>query len=171
MVKKGVIAIFAVMLVAGSLMIALGTQESSSLTHGSDSFVPSGTGRYVSPSLSINSSYVLSVLGSGAFVVNSSGIGIINNANAHVVGLAPARKLNLTNNTESIYANLPSGTYYVVYFPADSPQQANPIYSVQTDPGLANILSTVIVVGISVIIASFIVLAVGSFMGRDDRKN
>ena len=171
MVKKALIAIFAVLLVAGSLMVALGTQESSSLTHGSDSFASSGSGRYVSPPLSINSSYVLSVLGSGAFVVNSSGIGVINYTNALVVSLLPATTLNLTNNTESIYTNLPSGTYYVVYFPADSPKQVNPLYSVQTDPGLANILSTVIVVGISVIIASFIVLAVGSFMGKDNRKN
>ena len=41
MVKKALIAIFAVLLVAGSLLVALGTHESSSLTHGSDSFVPS----------------------------------------------------------------------------------------------------------------------------------
>ena len=150
-------------------MVAVGTHEYSSLAHDSDSFVLNGTGRYISPPLTINQGYVLSVLGSGAFVISASAVSKINYSNAYTIGLPPTRTLNLTNNTESIYSDLPTGIYYVVYFPAYSPQQVNPVYSVQTDPGLADILGIIIVIGISVIIASFIVLAVGSFMWKGAR--
>ncbi len=163
--NRAVALLFAVILVAGLFMIVYGTHEASSLTRGSEYFRYNGNGEYISSDLQLNTTYVLSVLGAGVYLVNASDLPSVNATNAYIMSIAPSSTLNLTNNTEYIYRDVPSGSYNLVYFGNSQPFV---LYSVQTDPGLANLLSTLIVVGIAVVIGDIIFLAISFMMGRRD---
>lgn len=161
--NKLVALLFAVIMIVGVFMIVYGTHESSALTVGSEYFHYNGNGEYISSELQINHTYVLSVLGAGAYLVNASSLNTVNSTNAYAMSLLPSSTLNLTNNTESIYRDLPAGSYYLVYFGNTQPYI---LYSVQTSPGTADFLSTLIVVGIAVIVGDLIFLAISFMVGR-----
>ncbi len=161
--NKAVAVLFAVLLIGGLFMIVYGTHEASSLTKGSEYFHYNGNGEYVSSPLQMNTTYVLSVLGAGAYLVSASNLGSVNASNAYGMSLLPSTTLNLTNNTESIYRDVPSGSYYLVYFGNSQPYI---LYSIQTAPGLANVLSTLIVVGIAIVVGDLIFLALSFMIGK-----
>ncbi len=168
--RRNLVKLGLIILIIGIILSAVGLFGGDSLIHTDSSFVYiKDSGTYVSDRLNVTGSAAITIIGTSSgppvYVMNLTDYddyANVSNASVAMVSshsLRPTINESIAGTVEQIYDSIPHGSYYIVAF-----SQPDVSYSLEVNLLEAAVLGLLLVVGILMAIAGFVLTIIALIM-------
>jgi hypothetical protein len=175
LLRRNLVKLGLVILITGVILSAVGLFGGDSLIHTDSSFVYlKQSGTYVSNSLNVTGSAAITIIGTSSgptvYLMNLTNYydyAAVSNASVAMVSshsMHPTINESIAGTVEQIYDSIPHGTYYIVAF-----SQPDVSYSLEVNLLQAAVFGLLLVVGIIMAIAGFVLSIIALIMRPKQR--